>query len=182
QCACGVCTTAAQHGARETAPLHWSTETFCRPATMSIATVQTRYCYGLKGNVANSVTYLDERNILYPSGVKSRPLQRRAEDAKVRAAQPGHGRSHGACSQPQQTLRGRCREERRASHHHRFRSHYAKEKEGPQLRRGLVSRVRKPRVLARFQVPGVAEWGSRLEHVSVAVGEGQSIGSDQEQR
>ena len=35
---------------------------------MSIATVQTRYCYGLKGNVANSVTYLDERNILYPSG------------------------------------------------------------------------------------------------------------------
>jgi WD40 repeat protein len=37
-------------------------------AAMSIATVQTRYCYGLKGNVANSVTYLDERNILYPSG------------------------------------------------------------------------------------------------------------------
>ena len=35
---------------------------------MSIATVQTRYCYGLKGNVANSVCYLDERTVLYPSG------------------------------------------------------------------------------------------------------------------
>ena len=35
---------------------------------MSIATVQTRYCYGLKGNVTNSVWYLDEQTVLYPSG------------------------------------------------------------------------------------------------------------------
>lgn len=35
---------------------------------MSIAAVQTRFCYGLKGNVAKSVTYLDERTVLYPSG------------------------------------------------------------------------------------------------------------------
>lgn len=39
-----------------------------KPITMSIATVQTRYCYGLKGNVSSSVWYLDERTILYPSG------------------------------------------------------------------------------------------------------------------
>ena len=35
---------------------------------MSIAKVQTRYCYGLKANVANSVWYLDEHTVLYPSG------------------------------------------------------------------------------------------------------------------
>lgn len=35
---------------------------------MSIAIVQTRYCYGLKGNVSNSVCYMDEHTVLYPSG------------------------------------------------------------------------------------------------------------------
>ena len=35
---------------------------------MTTATVQTSYCYGLKGSVANSVVYLDERTVVYPSG------------------------------------------------------------------------------------------------------------------
>ena len=35
---------------------------------MAIATVQMRYCYGLKGNVSNCVCYLDEHIVLYPSG------------------------------------------------------------------------------------------------------------------
>ena len=35
---------------------------------MSIATVQTSYCYGLKGSVSNSVSYLDEKTVVYPSG------------------------------------------------------------------------------------------------------------------
>lgn len=35
---------------------------------MSIAAVQTRFCYGLKGSVTSSVCYLDERTVLYPSG------------------------------------------------------------------------------------------------------------------
>lgn len=35
---------------------------------MSIASVQPKYCFGLKGDVASNVWYLDEQNIAYPSG------------------------------------------------------------------------------------------------------------------
>lgn len=35
---------------------------------MSIGVAQPKYCFGLKGDVANNVWYLDEQNILYPSG------------------------------------------------------------------------------------------------------------------
>ena len=37
-------------------------------ATMSIATAHPKYSFGLKGDVANNVWYLDEQSILYPSG------------------------------------------------------------------------------------------------------------------
>ena len=35
---------------------------------MSIAVAQTKYSYGLKGDVANNVWYLDEQSIIYPAG------------------------------------------------------------------------------------------------------------------
>ena len=35
---------------------------------MSIAVTQPKYSFGLKGDVANNVWYLDEQSILYPSG------------------------------------------------------------------------------------------------------------------
>lgn len=35
---------------------------------MSIAVVQPKYSFGIKGDVANNVWYLDEQSILYPSG------------------------------------------------------------------------------------------------------------------
>lgn len=35
---------------------------------MSIATAQPKYCFGLKGDVASNVWYLDEQSIVYPSG------------------------------------------------------------------------------------------------------------------
>jgi len=35
---------------------------------MSIAVAQPKYSFGLKGDVANNVWYLDEQSIIYPSG------------------------------------------------------------------------------------------------------------------
>lgn len=35
---------------------------------MSIALAQAKYSFGLKGDVSGSVWYLDEQNVLYPSG------------------------------------------------------------------------------------------------------------------
>ena len=35
---------------------------------MSIAEAKPKYSFGIKGDVANNVWYLDEQNILYPSG------------------------------------------------------------------------------------------------------------------
>ena len=35
---------------------------------MSIAVAQPKYSFGIKGDVANNVWYLDEQSILYPSG------------------------------------------------------------------------------------------------------------------
>lgn len=35
---------------------------------MSIALAQAKYAFGLKGDVANNVWYLDEQSIIYPSG------------------------------------------------------------------------------------------------------------------
>lgn len=35
---------------------------------MSIAAAQAKYAFGLKGDVANNVWYLDEQSIIYPSG------------------------------------------------------------------------------------------------------------------
>ena len=35
---------------------------------MSIAIAQPKYSFGLKGDVANNVWYLDEQSIIYPSG------------------------------------------------------------------------------------------------------------------
>ena len=35
---------------------------------MSVASAQPKYSFGLKGDVARNIWYLDEQNILYPSG------------------------------------------------------------------------------------------------------------------
>ena len=35
---------------------------------MSIAAVQQKHAFGVKGDVANNIAYLDEQNILYPTG------------------------------------------------------------------------------------------------------------------
>ncbi len=35
---------------------------------MSIASAQPKYSFGLRGDVSNNVWYLDEQNIIYPSG------------------------------------------------------------------------------------------------------------------
>lgn len=35
---------------------------------MSIASAQPKYCFGVKGDVASNVWYLDEQSIIYPSG------------------------------------------------------------------------------------------------------------------
>ena len=35
---------------------------------MSIAVLQPRYTFGLKGEVSQNVSYLDEQNIIYPAG------------------------------------------------------------------------------------------------------------------
>ena len=38
------------------------------PNKMSIAAVQLRHAFGLKGDVANNVAYLDEQTIFFPTG------------------------------------------------------------------------------------------------------------------
>ena len=35
---------------------------------MSVAEAKLKYSFGIKGDVANNVWYLDEQSILYPSG------------------------------------------------------------------------------------------------------------------
>ena len=54
---------------------------------MSIAAAQAKYSFGLKGDVASNVWYLDEQSIIYPGGSKPHHLQCRPESAKVHLRQ-----------------------------------------------------------------------------------------------